>query len=151
MAKHTGGRFSIDYSVRMDSIPAFSASDVLNGRVPAARLAGKNVLVGTDSDVIGDKYFIPGYGRAGGVYVHAIGGETLKHGRPVDLGWIPGFLLGFAAAAGALLRKRLMERLIIFAAGFGLLLVGPALLEAKLVFADVTPGLFVLLTVASAL
>jgi EAL domain-containing protein (putative c-di-GMP-specific phosphodiesterase class I)/CHASE2 domain-containing sensor protein len=151
VASRSGGEFPIDYSLRIDTIPTYSASDVLNGAVPAKRLAGKQVLIGTDSDVIGDKYFIPGYGRAGGVYVHAFGAETLKSGTPLNIGWIPAFLFGLAAAAAALLRRRFTERLAIFSAGFGLLFAGPAVLEARLIFADITPGLFVLLIVAAVL
>jgi EAL domain-containing protein (putative c-di-GMP-specific phosphodiesterase class I)/CHASE2 domain-containing sensor protein len=143
--------FPVDYSIDVRSVPNYSAGDVLSGTVGAKQLAGKDVLIGVASDVLGDRFFIPGYGRSYGVFVHAIAGETLKQGRPVDLGWIPGLLLGLAAALAAMLRKRFAERVAIFTAGFGLLLVGPGVMEAKLIFADVTPGLFVLLVVASAL
>ena len=97
--------------------------------MPLQELAGKEVLVGTDSDVVGDRYFIPGYGRAGGVYVHAIGAETLKAGTPIDLGWVPAFLFGLAAAALASTRKRLAHRYLIFAATGAALLVVPIALE----------------------
>jgi EAL domain-containing protein (putative c-di-GMP-specific phosphodiesterase class I)/CHASE2 domain-containing sensor protein len=143
--------FPVDYSIDVRSVPNYSAGDVLSGAVGAKQLVGKDVLIGVASDVLGDRFFIPGYGRSYGVFVHAIAGETLKQGRPVDLGWIPGLLLGLAAALAAMLRKRFAERVAIFTAGFGLLLVGPGIMEAKLIFADVTPGLFVLLVVASAL
>ncbi|MFL6766193.1 MAG: EAL domain-containing protein [Sphingomicrobium sp.] len=143
--------FPLDYSVDVRTVPNYSAGDVLSGAVGAKQLAGKDILIGIASDVLGDRYFVPGYGRSYGVFVHAIGAETLKQRRPFDLGWIPGFLLGLAAVVAAMLRKRFAERIAIFAAGFSLLLVAPAFLEALLIFADVTPGLFVLLTVAFAL
>jgi EAL domain-containing protein (putative c-di-GMP-specific phosphodiesterase class I)/CHASE2 domain-containing sensor protein len=143
--------FPLDYSVDVRSIPNFSAGDILSGAIGAKQLAGKDILIGIASDVLGDRYFVPGYGRSYGVFVHAIAAETLKQGRPVDLGWIPSLLLGLAAGLGVTLRKRFAERAAIFAAGFGLLLVGPGIMEARLIFADVTPGLFVLLVVASAL
>ena len=143
--------FPLDYSLDVRSIPSYSAGDVLNGTVGPRQLAGKEILIGIASDVLGDRYFIPGYGRSYGVFVHAIGAETLKQGRPLDLGWIPGFLVGFLAAAAALLRKRFAERTVIFTNAFAALLIGPIFLEARLIFADVTPGLFVLLIVAAAL
>ena len=143
--------FPLDYSLDVRSIPSYSAGDVLNGTVGSRQLAGKEILIGIASDVLGDRYFIPGYGRSYGVFVHAMGAETLKQGRPLDLGWIPGFLVGFLAAAAALLRKRFAERTVIFTNAFAALLVGPIFLEARLIFADVTPGLFVLLIVATAL
>src|SRR5438552_4768175 len=129
----------------------FSAGDVLGGRVPTSSIAGKYVLIGTDSDVIGDRYFIPGYGRAGGVYVHAIGAETLRKSVPIDLGWIPGFLIAFASAIAAVLRKRFGERLTIFTGASGILLIVPGFMESRLIFADVTPGLFMLLIVGTVL
>jgi EAL domain-containing protein (putative c-di-GMP-specific phosphodiesterase class I)/CHASE2 domain-containing sensor protein len=146
-----GSRFPVDYSIELDSVPSISAADVLSGRVSSQALAGKQILVGTDSDVIGDRYFIPGYGRAGGVYVHAMGAETLKAGSPVDVGWPLGFLFGMGAAALAVTRKRLAHRYLTFATAGAALLALPVLLEMRLVFVDVTPGLFVLITVATAL
>jgi EAL domain-containing protein (putative c-di-GMP-specific phosphodiesterase class I)/CHASE2 domain-containing sensor protein len=143
--------FPLDYSVDVRTIPNYSAGDVLNGTVGARQLAGKDVLIGIASDVLGDRFFIPGYGRSYGVFVHAIGAETLRQGRPLDLGWLPGFFVGLGAAVAVMLRKRFAERAATFLAGFALLLVGPGLAEARLIFADVTPGLFVLLVVASAL
>jgi diguanylate cyclase len=142
-----GTKFRVDYSTEVSSIPVFSAGDVLSGRVPASAIAGKVVIVGTDSDVVGDKYFIPGYGRSSGVYIHALGAETLMHGTPWDLGWIPGFLIALAAVATAILRKRLVEGLLAFSSAGAILIVAPIFLEAHLIFADVTPGLFVMLTV----
>ena len=146
-----GRDFPVDYSIDVRSIPTFSATDILAGRVPAAKLAGKSVLIGTDSDVIGDRYFIPGYGRAGGVNVHAIGAETLQQGTPIDLGWGLGFLFGLAAATLAITRKRLAHRYLIFATAAAVLLCAPVALEAELIFLDITPGLFVLIVVAVAL
>jgi EAL domain-containing protein (putative c-di-GMP-specific phosphodiesterase class I)/CHASE2 domain-containing sensor protein len=143
--------FPLDYSVDVQTIPNYSAADVLKGAIGKKELAGRDILIGIASDVLGDRYFIPGYGRSYGVFVHAIGAETLKHGRPADLGWGPGFLAGLAAALSAMLRKRFSERVAIFAAGFGLLTIVPGFLEARLIFVDVTPGLFVLLVVAAAL
>ncbi|MFL6720577.1 MAG: EAL domain-containing protein [Sphingomonas sp.] len=145
------GSFPIDYSLRLQSIPAYSAADILSGRVPSAKLAGKEVLIGTDSDVINDTYFVPGYGRAGGVYVHAFGAETLKAGTPLALGWLPGLVLGWLAAAATLLRSRIADRTAIFVGATAVLFIGPGFLEARHIFADVTPGLFVLLTVGGVL
>ena len=38
----------------------------LTGRIGAKELAGKDVVIGIGTDVIGDPYFIPGYGKASG-------------------------------------------------------------------------------------
>ena len=146
-----GTSFPLDYSIAVSTIPSYSAADVLSGRVGARQLAGKDVLIGIASDVLGDRYFIPGYGRGYGVYVHAVGAETLKNGRPVYLGWGLAFLFGIAAATLGLTRKRLLTRGAVLATASVALLVVPLFLETRLIFVDVVPALFVLLTVATAL
>ena len=146
-----GTRFPVDYSLEFNSLPMISAGEVMSGRAPASALRGKDVLVGTDSDIIGDQYFIPGYARAGGVFVHAFGAETLKQGDPVVIGWLVPFLLALAAAGLAASRKGLSHRSMVLGLAAAALLGVPAVLEARLIFVDVTPGLFVLLCVGSAL
>jgi EAL domain-containing protein (putative c-di-GMP-specific phosphodiesterase class I)/CHASE2 domain-containing sensor protein len=143
--------FPIDYSIDPRTFPTFSAADVLSGRVAATRFSGKQVLIGIGTDIIGDQFFIPGYGRGFGVQVHALGGETLKRGRPVDLGWIGAFLFGMAAAAFGALRRRAGQRVIVFASASAALLAIPLFLESHLIFVDITPGLFALLAVGGVL
>src|SRR5437762_3980241 len=143
--------FPIDYSIDVDSIPTYSALDVMNGRVSAKRLAGKDVLIGTGTDILNDNFFIPAYGRAFGVQVHALGAETLKNGRPIDLGWFVAFLFEMAAAAYGATRKRAGSQLAVFAVSIASVLTVPAFLEARLVFVDITPALFVLLVISGVL
>ena len=143
--------FRVDYSLDPTTIPTYPAGDVLTGAVGSKQLAGKDVLIGIGTDVIGDTYFIPGYGKAFGVHVHAIAAETLRSGRPLDLGWFLTFALSLSAAALALSRKRLATRLLVLGISATAVLTVPAILEARLVFVDITPGLFVLLVVSTVL
>jgi EAL domain-containing protein (putative c-di-GMP-specific phosphodiesterase class I)/CHASE2 domain-containing sensor protein len=143
--------FPVDYSIKHTSIPTYSASDLLTGRIPRSKLAGKNVVIGLGSDVLNDVFFIPGYGRGYGVYVQALGAETLKIGKPVDLGWLPGFLLALGIGVLAATRKRSSACGLILSAGLVAMLVGPGFLEMRLIFADIMPGVFVLLTIAGGL
>ena len=93
-------------------------------------IAGKDVVIGTSSEEIGDQFFVPGTGRMAGAYVHVIGAETLKGGRPIDLGWIPLFLIALAVGAAALWRRDgRQQALILVTATFGFLFA-PALPEA---------------------
>ena len=126
-----GTQFRLDYSVNLNSIPAYSAGDVMTGRVGADKLAGKDVLIGVASDVIGDKYFIPGYGRGYGVYIHAVGAETLKQGRPVDLGWLSALMICLAATTAAMTRKRALERYTILGSSAALVIAAPYVLEPQ--------------------
>jgi EAL domain-containing protein (putative c-di-GMP-specific phosphodiesterase class I)/CHASE2 domain-containing sensor protein len=131
--------FRIDYALDSDSIPRVSAEAVLGGRVPRSALAGKIVVVGTNSPRI-DQYGFPGRGKRSGVFIHILAAETLKKGDPVDFGWVPGLLVAAAAAAFALRsgRKRIMEGAAV------LVVAAPLVTEPYLVSLDITPGLFLL-------
>jgi EAL domain-containing protein (putative c-di-GMP-specific phosphodiesterase class I)/CHASE2 domain-containing sensor protein len=143
--------FPVDYSIELRSIPTYSAGDLLSGRIPRSALAGKQIVIGMGSEILNDVFFIPGYGRGFGMYVQTLGAETLKKGRSIDLGWVPAFLLAIALAALALSRKRNSERGAILSVGIAGMLIGPGFLEARLIFAEITPGLFVLVTMATGL
>jgi EAL domain-containing protein (putative c-di-GMP-specific phosphodiesterase class I) len=146
-----GATFPVDYSIEVESIPAYSALDILRGRISGKELAGKDVIVGTGSEILNDNFFVPGYGRAFGVQVHALGAETLKNGKPIDLGWFVAFLIEMAAAAYGATRKRTGSQLAVFAVSIASVLTVPAFLEARLIFVDITPALFVLLVISGVL
>jgi EAL domain-containing protein (putative c-di-GMP-specific phosphodiesterase class I) len=80
----------------------------------------------------------------GGVFIHALGAETLKAGRPIDLGWLPLLLASIASAAFVLFRRVDQHKLLLMGIAAIATLVGPAALEARLIFVDVTPALLVL-------
>ncbi len=138
--------FTVDYSTDLATIPFYSAVDVLNGRIPRSKLAGKSVIFGTASEILNDTFFIPGYGRGFGGQVQVLGAETLKQGRPTDLPWWIPFLLMTAVAAFAMSRERLFWRYAILGGATSVLLVVPTFLDARLIFVEITPGLFVLLS-----
>ena len=140
--------FAPDYSIDPQSIPSISAAKIFAGDFDPKLFRGKEVVIGTASDGTGDQYFVPGAGKMGGAYVHIIGAETLKNGVPRDLGWLPLFLLSLGMAVFVLTRRGQRQQNILLGGWILALLVGPAALEARLIFVDVTPGLFVTLTVA---
>jgi EAL domain-containing protein (putative c-di-GMP-specific phosphodiesterase class I)/CHASE2 domain-containing sensor protein len=135
--------FLPDYSIDPQSIPTISAAKVLQGRFDPALVRGRQVVIGTDSDGIGDQYFVPGTGKMGGAFVHIIGAETLKAGVPRYFGWLPLFIASLAVAAVALTRRRHALQGVLIGGWMLALLFGPALLERKLIFLEITPGLFV--------
>jgi len=142
-----GKEFRIDYAFDADSVPRLSATEVLNGRVARSVIAGKKVIVGTNSPRIGDQYVIPGRGKRGGVFIHLLAAETLKKGQPRDFGWIPALVAAAAASAFALRSRR---RYVLSAAA-ALLFAAPLASEAMLVSLDITPALFLLGVVAARL
>jgi len=141
--------FSPDYSIDPRSIPNVTAAKILRGDFDPRMFRGKDVVIGTDSDGIGDQYFVPGTGKMGGAYVHIIGAETLKNGIPRDLGWLPMFLLSLGVGWLVLTTRRTpTQQNLLIGAWSAALLVVPALLEANLIFVDITASLFVTTTLA---
>ena len=146
-----GKQFPIDYSINPHSITAIPAASVLDGSADSRLFAGKDVVVGTASEAIGDQFFFPGEGRIAGAYLHILGAETLKSGHPKDLGWLPAAILALGIAGIALWRKSAAAQNVTLASGAASLLVVPGLLELKLIFIEVVPALFGLIAVASVL
>ena len=141
------GEFTPDYSIDPTTIPRINAARVLAGDFDPRRVAGKTVIIGTNSEVIGDQFYIPGVGKMGGVFVQIAGAETLIAGKPVNLTFIPAFLLAFALAAFAAFQARPAYRNFLFGGGIVTLLIASTLLEARMIMVDIVPGLFVLTTI----
>ncbi|NNC48711.1 MAG: EAL domain-containing protein [Sphingomonas sp.] len=146
MAKYEGpiGKtYQIDYSFSPYSIPYVSAADLMAGR-KIDMLAGKTVVVGADSEQIGDRYMLPGYKRMGGVYAQILGAETLKIGPRLELGWIGPFILAVAALLLALrLRNQWVRPLLLMGTG-GAIIAVPIATEMFRIGLDIVPALFVL-------
>ena len=137
--------FMPDYSIDPATIPTIHATDVLAGHVPAGLLRGKDVVIAGTAEAVADQYFIPGTGKMGGVYIQIIGAETLKAGNPIYLGWLPAFSAALAVIGIALFRRRSIEQVAILIAALIALLTAPVFLEARLIFLDITPALFMVL------
>jgi EAL domain-containing protein (putative c-di-GMP-specific phosphodiesterase class I)/CHASE2 domain-containing sensor protein len=140
--------FRVNYAFDPASIPVFSAADVIDGRVGKAQLQGKTVVVGVAAERLGDLYKLPGWGHASGVYIHIIGAETLKAGSPIDLGWVPAYLIACLLVVLAIKRNS-KAQVGLLGGGALMLLALPILLERAQIFADITPGLFVIIWVAT--
>jgi EAL domain-containing protein (putative c-di-GMP-specific phosphodiesterase class I) len=143
--------FLLDYSIDPSSIPSIAAESILAGRFKKGAIRGRDIVIGATASSAGDRYFMPGTGKMGGVYVHAIGAETLKSGRPLDLGWVPLLLASIAVAAMVLFGRNERHKALVLGFGFLAVLLGPAALEIRLIFLDVTPALFVLAATAGVL
>ena len=145
VSRPVGQTFRIDYSLDVNTIPVISAADLLSGRVDRDRLAGKTAVIGTTAFQLGDLFSVPGRNKRGGVYIHILGAETLRAGVPVELGWWPALALAMLACSASLLTRRMN----LLAGGGVLLLVVPIMLESRLLFVDVTAGIFLIATVAA--
>ena len=154
LAKRSGPpnqTFVPDYSVDPQSIPAISARRILTGQFNPLLLRGKDVIIGATTDAADDQFFLPNTGKMGGVYVHVIAAESLRSGTPMDLGWLPLFLVALAISAFALLRRNPRYQGVILGGAAVVLLFGPVATEMHQIYLDITPGLFVVLVIGSVL
>jgi EAL domain-containing protein (putative c-di-GMP-specific phosphodiesterase class I)/CHASE2 domain-containing sensor protein len=137
--------FRIDYAIDPRTVPVVSASELIEGTAAAGALKGKDVVVATTSAGFGDEYLMPGHGRMPGVYTNILGAETLKSGRPVNLGWLSAYLLCVALAMLGLLARSSRRSAMVFGLGIAALLMAPIPLEGAGMFVQIMPGLFLLL------
>lgn len=115
-----------DYAFNPTTIPTFRYIDVLEGKVPAAALRGKSVIVGKTFYDTDDYHIMPlQSGRVPGAYFHVMGAHTLKRSAPVDLMWYPALLLAGMAIVSQVIAHSKLDR--------SLLLVGVGLLALPLV------------------
>ncbi len=140
-------QYPVDYSFDVNTVPRIGAADLLNGKVDATQVRGKIVVVGTTAVQLGDQWIVPGRGKRSGVFIHILGAETLRAGPPVDFGWMPALALALAVSIACLLRRRAYP----LVTGALILLVLPIFLEMRLLFIDVTAGLFLIAAMASRL
>lgn len=74
-------RLAIDYSIRPETVPAYSVSDILSGKVAEAELKDRAVVVGAHATELKDLFTVPVYGILSGPMLHVLAAETLAQGR----------------------------------------------------------------------
>lgn len=154
------GTVLIDWSYSPNEMPKIAYSDVLAGRFPKNFFKDKTVLIGADAFGMGDQYSVPAYGKISGLYIFAAAGETLRAGRPFELGSWPALLAVLLLIGSAVLGAPAIRYILLPLALFALP-VAQALLEYRFqVRFDVGAGLTALaaalltqtlLTIANAL
>src|SRR5690606_1347687 len=106
----------------LSTITEYSALDLLEGKVGARELAGKDVIFGGTASTLPDQHYLPGHDLVPGAFIHLIGAEALKRGNPVNIGWIPGMLIAASAMLLALLTP-LEQRFTWIALGIAAMLI----------------------------
>src|SRR3546814_10105486 len=82
-------QFRLDFTYKLSSITEYSALDVINGKIGARELAGKDVIFGGTASTLPDQHYLPGHDLVPGAFIHLIAAEALKRGDPVNVGWVP--------------------------------------------------------------
>jgi diguanylate cyclase (GGDEF)-like protein/PAS domain S-box-containing protein len=75
------GRLAIDYALSPRSFEFISYIDLLQGRIDAATLQGKTVMIGATAIELGDMQPVPVYRSLPGVIVQALAAQTARSGR----------------------------------------------------------------------
>ena len=120
--------FPVDWSFDWSAFPRISYADVLAGRFDRSFFTGKNVLVGVTHG-LGDVVVAPTHGRISGLYVQAVGSETLRRHDPVPLGHWPAFAVVAILIAVATALRRPFHRSAAFAGVALAAAAGPMLLR----------------------
>ena len=146
-----GESFAIDFSIDPASVPRHSFIDLVEGRVPAAAIAGKRIIVGATAIETGDRYAVPRHGVLPGVVIQALAAETLLAGPvPRDAGGLLPLLLALALIAASLRAGRRPTRCAVFAAGAAAILALPLLGEWRFALSfQLAPALAALAAAAS--
>ncbi|WP_162935773.1 EAL domain-containing protein [Tsuneonella amylolytica] len=132
-----------DFSIRADTIPMYSYIDVLRGKVDRADIAGRDIIVAPANLTSPDRYYMQLIDSILGSQIHAIGAQTLRERFPIDLGWLPGFIIAGAFVvwqSRQKLRTRKSSALVI-----GLLAAAPFAADLANINFEVMPGLVCML------
>lgn len=146
LAGYTGPfrQYRPDYAFDPRTIPTFSYVDVLSGKVPTSKLAGKSVIIGESFYESADYFLMPlKTGRFSGAYFHIMGAHTLKRSVPMDLRWYPALLIVTLAILWQVQARSKSTRSLVLAGG-GLLAL-PLVLDEFGINIDVISALLALL------
>ena len=123
--------FPIDNAIDPDTIPRHSYIDLIEGRVPARALAGKQVLIGATAIELGDRYVLPRHGVLPGVVAQALAADTLIAGRlPIEAGWLPAMLMALLPAWLLTGRRSPAAFRLLLHGSVGAILIGTYVLSA---------------------
>jgi diguanylate cyclase len=136
----SGEKFRPDWSIQIKTVPTISFMDVISGKAKTNDFSGKTAIVAVSTEQAPDFLHVAGQEWFPGVYVHAVGAQTLREGHPVQIGWLPAFLLA-AALSGLLLKsKSRLRQTAIILAGLMIALAAPFVLDAYFITASFLPG-----------
>jgi EAL domain-containing protein (putative c-di-GMP-specific phosphodiesterase class I)/CHASE2 domain-containing sensor protein/GGDEF domain-containing protein len=113
--------FSIDYGIDVDRIDTVSFDDVLNNRFDPELISGRSIIIGATALELGDNLSTPHSAALPGVFVHALGYESLIQNRALKTPsktWMSCFALLFLAIGELIVRHFKLARIQIMHAVF---------------------------------
>lgn len=131
LAGNEGNRlehFPIDFSINPATVPVYSVSTLLAGKLSKGALDGKSVLVGAHAVELKDYFTVPVHGNIPGPMVQILAAETLLQNRvavPANP-WLAGLALSVALAGFFFFKPRRLTGQFLFLAATGLAFEGVA-------------------------
>ena len=141
-----GRSFAVDYAIKPETIPRVSLIDLIEGKVPAAEIAGKRFVIGMTAVENGDRYAVPRHGVIPGVVIQALGAETLLTG-PIPQRMSGGATFAFTLLILALavpLKSRGARVALILAGTFAILALPLATEQLMALSMPIAPALLVM-------
>ena len=132
--------FRPDWSIKVSSVPTVSYGDILSGRASKFDLKGKDVLVGYTTLLSNDWLQVANQKWFPAVYAHAIGAQTLRAGRPMNLGWLPAFLGSIVFTVLLLMARSRRRAATIALVAISAAIAMPFVLDVFLITADFLPA-----------
>ncbi|MBX4936614.1 EAL domain-containing protein [Rhizobium binae] len=121
----SSGSLLVDFSIRPDTVPTFSLSDVLNGTVATDAFKDRSVVVGASAAELKDIFAVPVYGAIAGPLIHVLAAETLLQNRLLKMvDQTPLELLFAALLIVGVIRSRATGIVTIIAGGLTVVAVG---------------------------
>lgn len=141
-------RFRPDWSIRVKSVPTVSFADVLNGKIEKSAIKNKDIIIGYTTAQSPDFIQVAGQNWFPGVYIHAVGAQTLREGTPKNVGWIPAMLVAVALSALFLRAKSRIEFAGTIAIALSSIAITPFVLDIYFVKADFLASIAMFVIVA---
>ena len=137
----------MDLSYNPASVPAVNASEILTGDFREADLRNKRILIAFTDNLARDTIQTPGNYYASRAAVTLMAAHTLTRGPPIQIGWVPSFLIALSGALLWVFLRRPWGRL---AALLVLVLLPWSTLyfEQHLIFQSTSHGVFLILVLA---
>jgi EAL domain-containing protein (putative c-di-GMP-specific phosphodiesterase class I)/CHASE2 domain-containing sensor protein len=133
--------FRIDFSYLPESIPHYSAADVLSGTVGPEQLSGKDVIFGSTTSRGNDFHNFPGHDLIAGPFIHVMAAETLRRDMPSNWGWLPPLGVMSALLLIFIVTRRIQRFLIVSASIAAALVVAKLVLSTQLIHISIGPAL----------
>jgi len=97
----------IDWSLNYENIPTYEVSDIIEGRIPEGALQGKSLVIGVDTDILGDAWPTTTNKIISGARIQITAAETILKGQGPAYDAMSASIIVMALLIGlTLLRRR---------------------------------------------